>query len=221
MAHDRIEAKDGSWHWIEANLRPYRDSDQQPNGVVDSFRTVDLEVETEQELERRARTDELTGLLNRRANDGSAVLFCDLDDFKTINDSHGHGAGDDVLAAVALRIRGCLRADDLAARIGGDELLVVLRSVPDLEDAVAIAEKIRAAFSQPIHTRVGTVAVTLSIGVTLRSSEEWTDVLIARADAAMYEARAQGRDRVIPISAHGDEAHGKARVRSRTGCEIR
>jgi diguanylate cyclase (GGDEF)-like protein len=216
VAHDRIPAKDRSWYWIEANLRPCRDSDQQPDGVVASFRTVDMEVETERELNRRARTDELTGPLNRRGvlqrieeltpqsrrgNDGSAALVRDRDDFTTINDSHGHGAGDDVLAAVALRIRGCLRADDLAARIGGEALLVVLRRVRDLEDTMAFAGKISAAAGVPIHTRVGIVTVTLSNGMTLSRSEKCTNVQLDRDDAANSEAMAHGLDRVIPIMA--------------------
>jgi diguanylate cyclase (GGDEF)-like protein len=161
-------------------------------------------------LERRVRTDDLTSLLNRkeaieridaltsRTGQRIAVLSCDIDWFKTVNDTHGHAAGDSVLQAVAERIRGSLRSgDDLAARIGGDELLVVLHGVRDLDDAVAVAEKLRRRAAEPIHTAVGPITVTLSIGVTLARPSENTDALLARADAAMYQAKNGGRNQVV------------------------
>ena len=161
-------------------------------------------------LERRARTDDLTSLLNRkealeriealtsRTGQRIGVLSCDIDWFKTVNDIHGHAAGDSVLQTVAERIRGCLRSgDDLAARIGGDELLVVLHGVRDLDDAVAVAEKLRRRTAEPIHTAVGPITVTLSIGVTLAHPSESTDALLARADAAMYQAKNGGRNQVV------------------------
>ena len=161
-------------------------------------------------LERRARTDDLTSLLNRkevieridaltsRTGQRIAVLSCDIDWFKTVNDIHGHAAGDSVLQTVAERIRGCLRSgDDLAARIGGDELLVVLHGVRDLDDAVAVAEKLRRRTAEPIHTAAGPITVTLSIGVTLAHPSESTDAMLARADAAMYQAKNWGRNQVV------------------------
>ena len=102
------------------------------------------------------------------------------------------------LQTVAERIRGCLRSgDDLAARIGGDELLVVLHGVRDLDDAVAVAEKLRRRTAEPIHTAAGPISVTLSIGVTLAHPSESTDALLARADAAMYQAKNGGRNQVV------------------------
>jgi diguanylate cyclase (GGDEF)-like protein len=177
---------------------------------VGSFRVVDAEVEAARLLERRAHTDDLTSLLNRkealeridaltaRTGQRIAVLSCDIDFFKAVNDGHGHAAGDSVLQAVAERIRGCLRSgDDLAARIGGDELLVVLHGVRDLDDAVAVAEKLRCRTAEPIDTAAGPITVTLSIGVTLARPSESTDAILARADAAMYLAKNQGRNQVV------------------------
>jgi diguanylate cyclase (GGDEF)-like protein len=186
------------------------------DGFVATSRIVDAQVAAEQQLEHRARTDELTELLNRkevlsrietlgvqsrRTGQELAVLFCDLDRFKEINDIHGHAAGDEVLRATAMRLREVLRtSDDLAARIGGDELLVALHGVRDMNDAVSIAEKLRVAASQPITTPSGSVSTTLSIGVTLAKPDESTDALVARADSAMYRAKQTGRNRVMPFS---------------------
>jgi diguanylate cyclase (GGDEF)-like protein/PAS domain S-box-containing protein len=212
----RFRDRDGSWHWAEVHAGPFRDREGRIDGRVSSFRLIDNEVAAERLLERQARTDDLTGLLNRREALGridrlstgehrrgqrEALLFCDLDRFKGINDHYGHAAGDLVLCAVAERIRGFLRAEDLAARVGGDELLVVLRGVQCMENALTIAEKIRSAVQEPVLTPAGAVQVSLSIGVTLVAPGEGTDALIARADAAMYEAKQEGRNRVIPIAA--------------------
>jgi diguanylate cyclase (GGDEF)-like protein/PAS domain S-box-containing protein len=208
-----VRSKDGSRHWIETHASPYLDANGRMDGFVATSRIVDAEVAAEQQLEHRARTDELTELLNRkevlsrietlgaqsrRTGHELAVLFCDLDRFKDINDRHGHAAGDEVLRVTAERLRSVLRtSDDLAARIGGDELLVVLHGVRGMEDALTIAEKLRNAAAQPITTPSGPVSTTLSIGVTLAHPDETTDALVARADTAMYRAKQSGRNRVV------------------------
>jgi diguanylate cyclase (GGDEF)-like protein len=120
------------------------------------------------------------------------LLFCDLDRFKEINDSLGHAAGDTVL-------RRRHRAGDLFGRTGGDEFLVVLNVVPDLEIAMAVAQKIRRAIAQPISTALLQVRTTVSVGVTMARPDEAMDELIARADQAMYAAKQGGRNQVIPI----------------------
>ena len=211
-----VRSKDGTRHWIETHASPYLDATGRMDGFVATSRIVDAQVAAEQQLEHRARTDELTELLNRkevlsrietlgvqsrRTGQELAVLFCDLDRFKEINDIHGHAAGDEVLRATAMRLREVLRtSDDLAARIGGDELLVALHGVRDMNDAVSIAEKLRVAASQPITTPSGPVSTTLSIGVTLAKPDESTDALVARADSAMYRAKQSGRNRVVPFA---------------------
>jgi diguanylate cyclase (GGDEF)-like protein/PAS domain S-box-containing protein len=212
-ARKLVRSKDGSRHWIETHASPYLDASGRMDGFVATSRIVDAQVAAEQQLEHRARTDELTELLNRkevlsrietlgaqsrRTGHELAVLFCDLDRFKEINDLHGHAAGDEVLRVTAERLRSVLRtSDDLAARIGGDELLVVLHGVQDMDNAVAIAEKLRAAAAQPIGTPAGPVTATLSVGVTMARPDESTDALVARADSAMYRAKQSGRNRVI------------------------
>jgi diguanylate cyclase (GGDEF)-like protein/PAS domain S-box-containing protein len=211
-----VRAKDSTRHWIETHASPYLDAAGRVDGLVATSRIVDAQVAAEQQLEHRARTDELTELLNRkevlnrieklgaktrRTGLELAVLFCDLDHFKQINDIHGHAAGDEVLRVTAGRLREVLRtSDDLAARIGGDELLVVLHGVRDMDDAVSIAEKLRSAAAQPVSTATGPVSATLSIGVTLAHPDETTDALVARADTAMYQAKQSGRNRVVPFN---------------------
>lgn len=207
----RVRAKDGSYHWIQAHVKPFYDRDGNQDGIVGSFRIIDTEVAVEAELESRARSDELTGLINRRealermaamtghprrTGEEAVVLFCDIDGFKTINDRYGHSAGDAVLHAVAARVNACVRSGDIAARFGGDELLVLLNGVHELSDAVGIADKIRRAAAEPVNTDGLILTATLSIGVTLAVPGESVDDTIARADEAMYQAKQAGGDRV-------------------------
>ncbi|MEI7864952.1 MAG: GGDEF domain-containing protein, partial [Chthoniobacterales bacterium] len=215
VSRERMAAKDGTNHWVEIHASPYLDEQGNIDGVVAACRIVDEEVAAKRELERRALTDELTNLLNRKAvldhldafgrnqartGHALAVLFCDLDRFKTINDNYGHAAGDEVLRVMADRIRGCLRSsDDLAARMGGDELLVVLHGVQDLASASHVAEKLCRSAAEPVPIPGGSVRTTMSIGVTLARPSERTDDLVARADMAMYQAKQTGRNQVIPI----------------------
>ncbi|MCP9860575.1 MULTISPECIES: GGDEF domain-containing protein [unclassified Cyanobium] len=187
------------------------------NTIQSAFRTMAQAIsEREQQLRHRASIDELTGLLSRselmeqlqqllskperrRQGESLALLFCDLDSFKEINDSLGHATGDAVLRAVAERLHSCLRTSDLGGRMGGDEMVVVLHAVPDLESALAVAKKIRLAIAQPIKTPALDIGITASIGATLARPDEGMDELMARADIAMYEAKQAGRNRVIPI----------------------
>lgn len=179
------------------------------------WRDVSERIAMKKALERRAAIDSLTTLLNReevftqmnriladdrRRGGELAVLFCDIDHFKDVNDRYGHQAGDAVLQAMAQRIRSCLRESDLAARIGGDELLVVLPGLRGLADALTIAEKLRRLASEAVPIPQGLVQISISVGVALASAGETPDELIARADKAMYTAKQQGRDQVVAIS---------------------
>lgn len=209
--------RNGSWIWTDVTSSCIVDEAGHYIGTLLVYRDISERKRLEDELLARASLDELTGLLSRRAlleqleallshhdrrrdDEGLALLFCDLDQFKEINDSLGHGMGDTVLRTVAERISGCLRADDLVGRTGGDEIVVGLRSIPDLDTAMVIAEAIRRAIAQPITTAEQRIGITASIGVTLARAGEGVDELIARADLAMYRAKAAGRDRVIRIA---------------------
>lgn len=211
----RLRDHAGQWRWVEVHSGPYRNPQGEQIGIAGSMRTIDQEVAAEAELDRRARMDELTGLMNRkeilerlarfsdnrRQSDGEvAVLFCDVDHFKAINDRHGHSGGDAVLSALARRLLDNTRHDDLVGRIGGDELLVVLNRMPSLEAAEAIAKKIHAAACAPLELTTGEVVPTLSIGVSLIHKGESVDAVVERADQAMYQAKRHGRNRVISLS---------------------
>jgi diguanylate cyclase (GGDEF)-like protein/PAS domain S-box-containing protein len=209
----RMQTKGGDPRWVEATIHPVH-RDGAPVGFVGGWRDVQPEVEAEAELDLRARTDDLTGLLNRREALGQlgvwlapdnperarlAVAFCDLDAFKEINDRLGHAAGDGLLQRVADRVRGCVRSQDLVARVGGDELLIVLRGVQDLDAATGVAEKIRLAVREPLRVDGQAIVSTVSIGVAMAGTHDDVDALVARADRAMYEAKQAGRDQVVPV----------------------
>jgi diguanylate cyclase (GGDEF)-like protein len=168
-------------------------------------------VESDRAHRRRSTLDPLTGLFNRTALeqrlselDGQpsseadglshALLLCDLDHFKRVNDRLGHAAGDAVLQDVAYTMRSVLRAGDSIYRIGGEEILVVLPGAGK-KDAVAVAERLRQAVRK--RRPVG-VEVTISIGAAVSRPETVdTDDLVTRADAALYSAKANGRDAVF------------------------
>lgn len=127
------------------------------------------------------------------------VLFCDVDHFKSINDTWGHTTGDAVLATVADRIRECLRAGDTVGRVGGDEMVALLPGLHDIDEAARIAEKIRFRAAEPIHHAGNSIHTTLSIGATLVRPGESVEAITTRADEAMYEAKRTGRNMVTKI----------------------
>jgi diguanylate cyclase (GGDEF)-like protein len=162
-------------------------------------------------IEKLATTDSLTGLHNRQAFDilfGStmqdfhrrqtegAILLLDLDNFKAVNDTFGHVAGDAVLRELAGTLRGAIRASDILCRWGGEEFLVILRDCPQ-DQAAAIAEKIRRAVAGQITVHGSdSIQTTASVGVTpIRPDEDMEDIL-RRADEALYLAKANGRNRI-------------------------
>jgi diguanylate cyclase (GGDEF)-like protein len=158
-----------------------------------------------EELARLATCDPLTGLLNRRgfdqrveheierhhrAGDPFVILLCDLDHFKTINDRHGHAAGDRVLARVAATLMNGARSIDAVARVGGEEIALLLVHC-DRASADVVAERLRLAVAEPCP---GEPSVTISIGIAQAGPTEVAEALLARADAVLYEAKRAGRN---------------------------
>jgi len=163
----------------------------------------------EAQLSFQATHDALTHLANRRlfvqrvedrlagTTPGPvAVLFLDLDDFKTVNDSLGHQAGDELLAVVGERIKACLREGDVAARLGGDEFAVLLGELSDAAEAETIAARMTQSLGVPLPLHGTVVAVAVSIGVAVHTpAMVGVDGLLRAADIAMYGAKARGKDR--------------------------
>ena len=150
-------------------------------------------------LPNRRYFDEYVGLMQRRRRTGDAVgvLMVDIDRFKTLNDTYGHATGDDVLRAVAGAIVAAVREDDVPARFGGEEFVVLLRN-PDPAVAVEVGERIRAAVRGLDLRRFGVPAVSVSVGVAVDAEPDGSiDDLIETADRALYRAKRAGRDRVV------------------------
>lgn len=158
-----------------------------------------------------ATTDALTGLPNRRyfdevvslqarrrrAGDAIGILMVDIDHFKTLNDTHGHATGDDVLRAVAGAIVAAVREDDVPARFGGEEFVVLLRN-PDRGVALDVGERVRTAVRGLDLRRHGVRGVSVSVGVAVAlEPDEPVESIIATADRALYRAKRAGRDRVV------------------------
>ena len=132
-----------------------------------------------------------------RGQDRVALMFIDLDGFKGINDSYGHGVGDAILRKTADRMTNCVRASDTVARIGGDEFLVVAREFQALAEMQALAEKLIAAISQPVDVGDAQLAIGASIGIAVYPDHSMSGTELRRlADLAMYEAKRQGKGRV-------------------------
>jgi diguanylate cyclase (GGDEF)-like protein len=180
-------------------------------------------------LRHQAFHDPLTGLPNRalftervegaltHGSGAAAVLFLDLDDFKAINDTLGHAAGDDVLAEVGRRVARCVRAGDTAARLGGDEFAVLLESI-DRRGTEVVAESLIKAMRRAFELPGREAAINASIGIAPASSAGSADELLRNADVAMYSAKESGKHRF----AHYDPSmHAKVRLRHEFGLELR
>jgi len=173
-------------------------------GLVITLRDVTEQRRLERELTHQAFHDAMTGLANRvlfhdrlqhalarGARDGSVVgvLFIDLDDFKIVNDTLGHAAGDTLLIEVANRIAGALRADDTAARLGGDEFAALVENVQDPGAVEETATRILAALAEPIMVDGGPLQAVASIGITTTPEADTADALLRQADLALYVAK--------------------------------
>ncbi len=197
--------------WYSMSVTPFTDADRR--GAVVLLEDISKRAQMENRVREMAFYDPLTQLPNRRlvqerlsqqllrarrANGRLALLFIDLDKFKPINDELGHAVGDRLLQVVAERILGCVRASDTAARIGGDEFVVLLPDLQTTEAAISVAEKIRLALAQEFVTEHGVVLnISSSIGVALYPDHGSTEQELLRlGDEAMYIAKKQGRNAV-------------------------
>jgi diguanylate cyclase (GGDEF)-like protein/PAS domain S-box-containing protein len=205
----RARHSDGEWVDVESTCTDLLD-DSAVRGRVLAIRDVRERKSFEQQLHHQAFHDKLTGLPNRalfedrvrhavararRSGDPIAVLFVDLDDFKTVNDSLGHAAGDDLLRQTAARLDESLRAADTAARLGGDEFAVLVEHVGQIEEIDRVATRLHEALERPFHVGEHEIFVRASIGIAVCRGAELADELLRNADTAMYAAKSAGKGR--------------------------
>ena len=176
--------------WFLQRITPLRGA----GGVVVSHVDITRRKQAELQLSETASRDSLTGLLNRRAIEAIgptnvAVLFIDLDGFKSVNDRLGHATGDDVLARAANRILHHTRPADRVARVGGDEFVVILRDLAPNETVEAVASRIEDALSGPYQVGPDTVRLGASVGIAYGTPGEPVGAVMARADSAMYKVK--------------------------------
>lgn len=203
----RLRHHDGSWLHVDAVGNNLLDNPK-VDGIVFTMRSVMERRELNDQLRHQAFHDGLTGLANRAlfrdrveealqggrpGCEGVGVIFLDLDDFKVINDSLGHEAGDRLLMAVAERLRACLRPGDVAARLGGDEFAILLHDAAQHDGAVAVAGRIVDRLRLPFLLPGKEVLVQASMGIAFASGTEAGDELLRNADLAMYAAKAKGK----------------------------
>jgi len=193
----QIQSESGDWRWADVALRLASEQDPGvPDEIVMSVRDVHERHLREQHLVRQADLDPLTGLANRTAFERAItalaardvrvlVAFCDIDDFKAINDRFGHDVGDDVLRAVAAGIGTVVRGDDIVARFGGDEFAVVVNHVDDMQ-AVPLGARLLGVTRE---IEVAGVGVTLSVGICGPGPASAVAAMRQRADQAMYSVK--------------------------------
>jgi diguanylate cyclase (GGDEF)-like protein/PAS domain S-box-containing protein len=207
----RMTRRDGTTIWTEHRIVPLRDAEGTVTGVTGIARDVTALKIKEAYLSHRALHDPLTGLPNRvlildrieaalarlrRHQSHLAVLYLDLDRFKTVNDNLGHEIGDRLLNVVARRLQETLRPSDSVARLGGDEFAALLPDLNDPSEATQVAERLLAAIAEPVDLD-GMLVTTVSIGVAVASDGDTSaGELLRRSDFAMYTAKDRGRARV-------------------------
>jgi len=234
-AQFRFRVKDGSLRYIESQGNVIRTPSGETDKVVIVSRDVTERLNTEERLRHLAHHDALTGLPNRtllldRINQAIAqaqrlelhvaVLYIDLDNFKEVNDSLGHAAGDQLLREVARRLKGCIRQSDSVARQGGDEFIVLLQNLDRRTDAEPMAKEILNALSHPIEIGSHTHRVTASVGISVYPQDGTnTEALLKNADMAMYHAKGAGKNEYRVFSAEMD-AGLRQRLELKKGLEL-
>ena len=196
--------------WVEAKLSNRLD-DPSVGGIVVNYRDIEDRKKFEEQLNELAYFDSLTGLSNRvlfmdraeqalarakRRGSWVSLLFCDLDGFKVVNDTHGHQTGDGLLSRFAERLRTSTRAEDTVARLGGDEFTVLLEDLHYPEDTLMVAGRVLESCSSPFVIDGTPIEITTSIGVATSNGDDSPAQLIERADKAMYEAKRKGKNRL-------------------------
>lgn len=205
-----IKRKDGEVRTISKNADLLRDVNGDIMGGVESFEDITEHKKAEEMLNSMAYYDSLTGLSNRilfndrlalalaqarRTKEMLAVLYIDLDNFKTINDTLGHAVGDHMLQLVGKRLKNCMREGDTIARLGGDEFVLLLPQIRSAKDATTVAKKLLEAFNLPFDLDNRELFITTSIGISLYPYDgKDAETMLKNADTALYRAKEHGKN---------------------------
>jgi diguanylate cyclase (GGDEF)-like protein/PAS domain S-box-containing protein len=210
-AEFRMRARNGEWRVVEASVSNLLDN-AEVGGIVLNSRDITARKQDEEMIRHLAYFDALTGLPNRMLFDdrlaqalahsrrrgarGLAIMCLDLDRFKTINETLGHGAGDELLRTAASSLSAVLRGEDTIARLGGDEFLFLLPEIDDVEDAARVARKILTVLDAPVSVHGHELHLTASVGIAMFPLDgDDAETLIRNADTALYRAKEQGGNR--------------------------
>src|SRR4051812_40316276 len=212
----RLRHAEGRWVDVEV-VATNLTEEEHVDGLLLSCRDISASKAFEEQLRHRAFHDPLTQLPNRallldrieqamaRERRTIALLFVDLDDFKVVNDTLGHAAGDALLTAVAARLRGCLRSADTAARLGGDEFALLIEEVVDPSEGERVASRVLDTMRRPFSLHGELVHVNVSVGLVVAGSGSMSvDELLRRADFAMYAAKRNGKSRMEQFDSTAD-----------------
>ncbi|MBB3167618.1 EAL domain-containing protein [Simiduia aestuariiviva] len=218
----QVEIPDGQIQWIKVIFSP------QPNGeLIGAIQDITRQKVNENTIREQATMDRITQLPNRwffteqtaieltkakRENTKVAMLFIDVDNFKSINDSLGHATGDDFLRAIAARLRACTRESDVVARLGGDEFTVLLTNIDDYKNAFKVAEQIIRSMNQAFMLLGNQIFSSVSIGISIFPDDATTtETLLSHADQAMYASKQSGKNNAsfftLAMQEHSERQH--------------
>ncbi len=228
----RLKKKSGEMMWVMVGGSPMFDANGKMTGKMGIFTDITERKRIEKQLVHDAFHDGLTGLANRdlfidhlrmaiergksQYSNHYAVLFLDFDRFKVVNDSLGHTQGDNLLKSIAQRLVSCTRTGDLVARFGGDEFVILLSEMPEINSAVQIAERIQKDMEKPFHLDANEIYISASIGIALSTARhKRAEDMIRDADIAMYRAKEKGKAR-YEVFDHTMHAHASQKLQMET-----
>lgn len=234
----KLRKNDGISYWADVTIVPFMDKDAKPIRYIALLTDITERKLNQERIYNLAHYDELTKLPNRgyflenleesinqtiHSNQRMAVLFLDLDNFKTINDTKGHACGDELLRTVGDHLRTCVRDNDMVSRLGGDEFTITLRDVQSLDDIKSVVDRIMALTQKTVRIDQDDISISTSVGIAMLPDDTSNkDTLLKYADIAMYKAKTDGKNnfrffskelRIENVHKHSVESELKTAIR--------